>query len=478
MRFWLLFVAICCVGGCRSPHAAYRMKACHSPSIGSATQIVSTTTVGAQHKYSIEELVQLAITNNPRIFEAEHRIAALKHRIPQQLALPDPMINTTTPLAPIETAAGRQAFGLGVSQKFVDVDRRATNAAIANDEVLAAEAELVRIRQEIAEQTRVACYQLLAVRETIRVTQEDIQSLAQIEEVILRKYEVQASVSQQDVLNVHIEQSKVENQLVELKQKEKSYAARVARLARLEPGAIVGLADSLSDVLDSSDADSLIAQALESRPELSRQLAQIRADHKKICLANLQQRPDFTVGLNWIATSNRGISPVANGDDALLLGVGFNLPINKSRIRSAICEAQEAKLASSAKLESLKDQIAEEVFDSVAKLDSAGATLSLIQEDIVPKAERSLELSIEEYANAKTDFAQLIANWRSLLQYRIAVANLQSQRRQLLATLGRQVGLLEPIHPPSASLNQVQPDVDTKKDVEKSPKAVGEGMNS
>ena len=111
----------------------------------------------------------------------------------------------------------------------------------------------------------------------------------------------------------------------------------------------------------------------------------------------MQNKPDFTVGLNWIATSSDGISPVANGDDALLLGIGFNLPIRKGRIQAAICEAKESSLASASQLESLKDEVAEEVFDFVAKAEGTADTLQLLQEDIIPKSERTLDLSIEEY---------------------------------------------------------------------------------
>ena len=157
------------------------------------------------------------------------------------------------------------------------------------------------------------------------------------------------------------------------------------------------------------------------------------------------------MGLNWIATSDSGISPVANGDDAVLLGIGFNLPVYKNRIRSATCEAREENLASQAKLEVIQDQIAEEVFNTIAKLESLASTLVLLRDDMLPKSLQTLELSIVEYAAGKTDYTQLISNWRGVLKYRIALINLQSNRMQLLATLTRQVGQLDPIRASSVS---------------------------
>lgn len=474
MRPLILCTLLTILAGCRSPQATYYANINHA-----STQLISTMPVEQSNdnnlfEYSVEELVQIGLQNSPTIVEAQHRIQMLSYRIPQELSLPDPVVNTTTHLAPVETAAGRQSFALGISQKVVNVDRRAVKASIAHEEVLAAQANLSKIEKELAEQIRVACFQLLAVKETIRITQEDLESLAQIEAVVLRQYEVKKSVSQQDVLNVQVEQSKVENQLTTLQQKEKSFSARLARLVHLPQRSTFHLTDRLLDIAPIGEVNELMAQALQARPELEAQLAQVRRDQRKVCLANLQNRPDFTVGLNWIATDSAGISPVANGDDALLLGIGFNLPIFKNRIRAAACEASESKMASTARLSALQDQISEEVFDTFFKLESISSTLTLLQEDILPKSERTLSLSIEEYSTGKTDFTEMIANWRALLRYRISVADLQAQQMQLLAVLGRQVGQLEPIqsneketqleHPPFED-TRTENSVDTSRSV-------------
>lgn len=440
---FLLFL-LCCLEGCRSPQAALHTiencRPCISPNLLPALN----TPVVAEAR-TIEDFVQLGLAQNPAIATAKHRINSLRHRIPQTLSQPDPMFNTTTHLSPVETAAGRQAFAVGVSQKVVNAERLATKAAIALEDVRAAEQNLNVVQLEITEKIRIACYQLLFVRKTIEITKQDAESLEQIGEVVLRQYEVKQSVSQQDVLNVQIEQSKVENQIVALQQKEKSYQARLARLVHLSPNSSFDILDQLTPALGSLDANALMSQAISARPELTAQLANIRRERKKVHLANLQNKPDFTVGLNWIATSSEGISPVANGDDALLLGIGFNLPVRKGRIQAAICEANESSLASASQLESLKDEVAEEVFDLAAKAEGTADTLQLLQEDIIPKSERTLDLSIEEYTNGDVKYVQLIENWRALLKYRITESRLIAEYNQILASLVRSIGELTPI---------------------------------
>ena len=447
------------VSGCRSPQTVLNTLQRNDPSFISQASYVSSSGQNTSEAGTIEEYVQLGLARSPRIQEAQHKIKAIQHRVPQVLSLPDPMVNTNTHLAPVQTAAGEQVFSLGVSQKFTNAERRATKAAIVSDEVAAAEAALRQTQLEIAEKIRSACYQLLFIRESIKITNDDFESLEQIAEVVLRQYEVKKTVTQQDVLNVQTEQSKIENQLTELKQKEKSFQARLARLLHVSPDSNLQVVNKLEAGAATLSADDLIAKAVGMRPDLQSQLASIRRDRKKVHLAQLEEIPDFTVGLNWIATSSNGISPVANGDDALLLGVSFNLPVYKSRIQAAICEAKSNRMAAESRFASLQDAASEEVFDLVAKLDSTRDTLTLVQEDIIPKAERTLDISIDEYTTDSVTYVQLIANWRSVLRYRITEANLQSQYQQLLASLARSIGQLNPIGTDSVEFGQPEIEV-------------------
>ncbi len=459
----ILVILLCCLGGCRSPQAVLRTMESCNPCLTANVQTALETQLATETS-TIEGLVNLGLAQNPATATAQHRINSLRHRIPQELSQPDPMVNTTTHLSPVETAAGRQAFALGVSQKVVNAERLATKAAIAMEDVRAAEQNLNLVQLEIAEKIRVACYQLLYVREAVEITKQDAESLEQIAEVILRQYEVKQSVSQQDVLGVQVEQSQVENQIVALQQKERSLQARLARLVHLSPDSSFEILDELTPALGPLDANALTAQAISARPELAGQLANIRRDRKTIHLANLQNKPDFTIGLNWIGTSSDGISPVANGDDALLLGIGFNLPVRQERIQAAICEARESSLASASQLESLKYEVAEEVYDLVAKAEGTADTLRLLQEDIIPKSARTLDLSIEEYTNGDVKYVQLIENWRALLKYRITESRLIAEYNQILASLVRSIGEFTPIS--GNSVTPSQPDFDAQPKLE------------
>jgi len=93
--------------------------------------------------------------------------------------------------------------------------------------------------------------------------------------------------------------------------------------------------------------------------------------------------------------------------------------------------------------------------------------MDLIRNDILPKAQRTLDLSIDEYATDEVEY----------VRYRVAEANLQSQHGQLLASLARSVGQLEPI----AAVNSGvvgQPEFEDVEPLDESPQESAEESTS
>ena len=190
----------------------------------------------------------------------------------------------------------------------------------------------------------------------------------------------------------------------------------------------------------SDDIQFYYERAIECRPELHAQLAKVQRNRIATRLAELQRYPDLTLGFNWIATSTDGISPVANGDDSLLLTLGMNLPIYKKRIDHGVREAKTRALAEARGYDALKDETMESVADLFAKITSLQETLALFRDDIIPKSQLTLKQSLGDYEVGKVDFLQMIDNWRQLLRYQIAEKRFETELHQSLASLARLVG--------------------------------------
>ena len=67
-------------------------------------------------------------------------------------------------------------------------------------------------------------------------------------------------------------------------------------------------------------------------------------------------------------------------------------------------------------------------------------TLAILESEILPQADRTLELTTESYRTGRQDFQQLIDTYRTLLEYRVNYHKRVAMREQAVASLERAVG--------------------------------------
>jgi outer membrane protein TolC len=364
---------------------------------------------------------------------------AFAHQVPVAASLQDPMLNLTVQPEPVQTAAGQQDLILSASQKFHWFGKLDTRASVAEAQTNVARAHLAAAELATIAKVKRAYYELYFIQQAISVTEAEQKLLGEIRDVANTRYKA-GRTSQQDVLRADLEISNVENELIQLRQQLESGQARLARVLHIAPQTRLLALNRLAPEQAPRDLDWLQRQAMAARPELHAQLAAIQRDQQVVELARLEYKPDVTLGMSWIDVSSAGISPVANGRDAFLLTAGVNLPIYRKRLDSSVRSAEAKAVSSARQYDSLRDGTLEEVTDLFAQAKSQQDMLTLFQEDILPKARQTLEVSSRAYNVGEVDFLQLIDNWRQLLRYEIMYRRLEASLRQSLAELERVVG--------------------------------------
>ena len=447
-----LLLAVCLTviisAGCRSTHQVrqheYQLL---SQSIAqswsdptSAERAIDPVVYELAGPHPVEEYIQYGLAQNPMVQAARMRVEAVAAKVPQAASLQDPMLGVTVQAEQVQTAAGQQELALAASQKLPWFGKLATSAAVAQRGLDAARARLHVAELDVIEKIKRAYYQLYFVEQAIAITEQDQEQLKLIARIVDRRYTVEREVSQQDVLRLEVEISRLETDLVRLRQQLDSSQAVLARLLHVSPETELRALDTLPPEQIPQDIETLYRHAIAARPELQAQLAAIARARTAADRARLDYFPDVTFGLTWIDTATAGISPVTNGRDAFLLSAGVNLPIYKKRLAAAVREAEAAAVAGAREYDSLKDQTMQEVKDQFAQATSQQELLRLFGEDIIPKAQQTLEQSIQSYQVGEVDFLQMIDNWRQLLRFHIGEKQLEAQLRQNIASLARIVG--------------------------------------
>ncbi len=447
-HWWLsVLVAAFFTAGCRAPRQI--QTADYAGVISQVVQATATEEPAAAAvpptapdlggPHSVEAYISYALAQNPDIEAARKRVDAAAYRVPQAASLRDPVFGVTAFPEPVQTAAGEQEVALNASQQLPWFGKLDTRAAAAEAEVNVARAKLAAVELEVIEQVKRAYYELYFIQKAIRITEENRNLLLDFVQIAESKYRT-GKASQQDVLRAEVEVYNLDNQLIRLRQQLDSAQAKLARLIHVSPETPLRALEQAPQEQIPQDLQRLYEQAIAARPELHAQLAAIQRDRQNVELARLEYFPDLVAGVTWIGTSAAGISPVANGDDPVLLAFSVNVPIYRKRLQAGVREAESRVVAAARQYDSLRDQTAEAVKDLYAQALSQYDLVRLFRDDIIPKSEQTLEVSQAAYQVGDVDFLQLIDNWEQLLRFQIAYHRLESQLQQTLASLERVVG--------------------------------------
>ena len=389
--------------------------------------------------HSVEELIGLALEQNPEVQAARKKMEALAHQVPVAASLQDPMFKATVQPEPVQTAAGQQELILSASQKVPWLGKLDARAGVAEAQTNVARAQLAAVELGTIAKVKRAYYELYFIQQAITVTEAEQRLLGEIRDVANTRYKAN-DTSQQDVLRAELEISNVENELIRLRQQLASAQARLGRVLHVSPQTNLLALDRLTAEQAPRDLQRLQQQAVAARPELHAQLAALQRDRRAVNLANLDYKPDVTLGFSWIDVSSAGISPVTNGRDSFLLTAGVNLPVYRKRLNSSVRSAEAKAVSTARDYDALKDGTLEEVADLFAQAQSQQDLLVLFREDILPKARLTLNVSSRAYNVGEVDFLQLIDNWRQVLRYEVSYRRLEATLRQTLAELERVVG--------------------------------------
>lgn len=396
--------------------------------------------------HPVEDYIRFALTQNPGIQAARSRVDAAANRVPQAASLKDPTLDVMGwpfPLYAQQVAGGRMTVDTSVSQEVPWFGKLRTRAAAAEEEVNAARAQLAAKELEVIEQVTRAYYQLNYLEQAIRITQESRQLLTRVLEIADAKYKT-GDTSQQDVLRLQAQLFTVDSDLVRLQQELESSRADLTQLLHVSPETAVQTIPQTSVEDIPRDLNSLYQQAIAARPELHAVLSEVQRNRENVELAHLEYRPDVTLSVGWAEmTTNRALAPTADGMDNVTAGVMVNLPVYRKRLDAGVREAEAQVVASAREYDQLRDQTMRDVKSLFTQVTSQQELLGLLRNSIIPKTQQALDLSISEYPVGKTQFVQMLDNWRELLRLQIMQQQLEAQLRQSLASLARMLGTYE-----------------------------------
>ncbi|MBM9615191.1 TolC family protein [Desulfobulbus rhabdoformis] len=380
----------------------------------------------------VEGLVTEALEHNPDLKASEEQWQIMLARAEQAGALDDPIMMVgiqngllKDPLSFDQSTMTAKVIGISQKIPFYgkrDLMKMAARQGAEAEHWLVAERRLTLQRLIKANWARLyrADRSLETVQKTLLVL-EDLIGLAE------SMYSVGTS-PQQDVFQVQLQRSKMEEMRILLVEQRKSLSTLLNSLAARSQTTLYPTLPRLKPKNYVFAPDQLEQLALNNRPILKALHARIEKSDTGIRLAQRDFYPDFTVSLEYM---QREPTMSSAGDDMYGAKLSFNLPIQRDRRSAKVTEMEAERRKGVWDREERKNQIRQALSEALARLERSQKLIRLYRQGILAQAEGAAESALAGYRSGESEFSKVLA--ARMLQfdneraYHSAVADQQMQ---------------------------------------------------
>jgi outer membrane protein TolC len=356
-------------------------------------------------------------------YEAALKIGA------QQNQLPDLEIGAGVFVLPVETRTGPQQFRIGATQMLPWPGKLAAMAGVADARARPLLEKVAARQLMLIFQLEKAFFSLAGLEARSLVLEESLKLYASLNRLALSRVET-GKGSSVDVYQIQLQKQQVARQLAELRY-----------LGQQEMVTINELLNRPADTQVEArlDIDGRVAETLDFAPDLANDdpdlskhpglrifRLQQEANRAAIELTKLDQRPDFGVGIDYIATGRRDdMNPLRNGRDVILPRAMVTIPLSKGKFSAKREEEEVRILALDAQREATENAFRAEIRRALNTIDNAANELYFLGEQ-ARVIDATVSIARSEFANGKRAFDELLRLGNQLIGYRIQAVMAQT----------------------------------------------------
>lgn len=356
--------------------------------------------------------------------------AALRKR-PQVTALPDPRLSYSYFIRSVETRVGPQRHRLGLAQSFPWFGTLALRSEEADLEARAQLYRFLSLKNKLVFDVGTTYAELAYVSAAVRITEKTMQLVQSWEEVLQVRFRSGIG-THSDLVRVQVELGQLEDRIAEFQDLIHPTAAAFNALLNRAVSAPIALT---TDILvnpafnqEAAAASKLTADTLSvGNPELVMLDALIAARRAGIQLAEKKYYPDFTLGIDYLATDERP-GRAANGKDVVMPTLSLNIPLYWEKNRAAVEEAQLRQHSVEERRKDREYMLTADFARAKFDLRDAERKIALFTHTLIPKVEESIEASYTAYESGQAGFLDVLDSERRLLDFELSLSRAQSDR--------------------------------------------------
>ena len=382
---------------------------------------------------SLSNFVEYALLNSPSVEAAFYDWSASVENITVARSMPDPQLafqayiqHSLTSLMPgwFQTIPG--------PGKLKERGRMA--AAESEGKYFAFENAVLQAAFDL----KSAYYQLGLLDKQLLLKREKLSLLENQEQTVRSQYQT-GKTGLPDLLRVQSELDRVRNDIANLEDSRASLRESFkAALGLTREQTAPPMPSHFETSNENVDADELWRVAFARNPNLKSMEADVRAAEAGIAVAYKERVPDFNVGL-WAEVYH----PPFYWPQATM-----TVPIWRDKIAAEIAQAKANELTAKARLKSAQIELAVNFAEKVFAIRETSRNLALIENELIPKAQQTIETIGVGYRTGAAGFSDLTDAEEMLLDLQLEAVQARTDREMALAELSLMVAGVPPPNAP------------------------------
>lgn len=335
--------------------------------------------------------------------------------------LPDLEIGAGVFVLPVETRTGPQQFRVGATQMLPWPGKLAAMAGVADARARPLLEKVAARQLMLIFRLEKAYFNLSGLEARREVLEESLTLYGSLDRLALSRVAA-GQGSSVDVYRIQLQRQQVERELAELRYLARQEMVTINELlnrpADTQVTQRVNIEERVAETLDFAPDLAAADPDLSSHPGLRIYSLQQDANRAAIELTRLDQRPDFGVGVDYIATGRRDdADPLRNGRDVILPRAMVHIPLSKGQFSAKRQEEQVRILALDARREATENEFRAEIRRALNAIDNAANELYFLREQ-TRVIDATLAIARSEFANGQRAFDELMRLENQLITYR------------------------------------------------------------
>jgi outer membrane protein, heavy metal efflux system len=396
--------------------------------------LLSTATAQAE---TLVQLQQEALENNSAVQAAHASWQAYEAQATQQGWWPNPKLKMSFMNLPggewnfsRTPMSGKQLMLMQKIPFWKAPLRGGAGAAKAR----AAQAQWQSKRWEIRQTVTQMVVQLMYLQEAQQILQKHQKLIQRLAKVARVKYEGGRGL-EQDVLRAEVELALLDNQLLEINEKQHTAHAKLKALLSRSQDLAISIEDKIRWQARVVNPSELMQKAKKNNPKMKQLEAQVESSRLQRRIADEDWIPDLELSGYYTWREEIRGDPV-RGEDFMGVSAGIELPLFFLSQEVPASRAASARHEQKTKqLQAWEDALSAKVTGELKRIERLAASQTLYQTRVLPQAKAALDSSLTAYQTGRVEFLTVVNNESMLVKHEIKYYKIIAEYEQAIADL-------------------------------------------